>query len=54
MKEYLEKCPRILKNFLIHKQTIEGKSPKTAKEYYFDLCNFLKYMKRGNNDWKPR
>lgn len=46
VKEYLEKCPRILKNFLIHKQTIEGKSPKTAKEYYFDLSNFLKYIKK--------
>lgn len=46
MKDFLEKCPRVLKNFLIHKQTIEGKSPKTVKEYYFDLSNFLKYMKQ--------
>ncbi len=38
-------APLILKNFLTQKLTIEGRSPNTVKEYYYDLSGFLSYMK---------
>ncbi len=38
-------APLILKNFLTQKLTIEGRSPNTVKEYYYDLSGFLSYIK---------
>lgn len=38
-------APLILKNFLTQKLTIEGRSPNTVKEYYYDLSGFLSYLK---------
>ena len=46
-------APLILKNFLTHKLTIEGKSAKTVNEYYYDLRAFLTYtvnQKTGKED----
>lgn len=40
-----EDAPQVLKNFLTQKLTIEGKSPNTVKEYYYDLRGFLGYLK---------
>ena len=39
-----EDAPLVLKNFLTQKLTIEGKSPNTVKEYYYDLKGFLNYL----------
>ena len=38
-------APLILKNFLTQKLTIEGRSPNTVKEYYYDLKGFFNYIK---------
>lgn len=38
-------APQILKNFITHKLTIEGRSEKTVHEYYYDLTGFLSYIK---------
>ncbi len=40
-----EDAPLILRNFLTQKLTIEGKSPNTVKEYYYDLRGFLNHLK---------
>lgn len=40
-----DNAPVILKNFLTQKLTIEGRSPNTVKEYYYDLSGFLNYIK---------
>ena len=40
-------APLILKNFLTQKLTIEGRSPNTVKEYYYDLSGFLGYLKEN-------
>lgn len=37
-------APLILKNFITHKLTIEGRSEKTVHEYYYDLMGFLSYI----------
>ena len=37
--------PVFLKDFLIHLEVIQGKSPKTANEYLTDLRTFLRYLK---------
>ncbi len=44
MSEYKD-APSVLKDFLIHIEVIQGKSSKTAKEYYYDLRTFLRYVK---------
>ena len=47
-------APRILKDFLTHKLTIEGRSEKTVQEYYYDLKGFLSYVKTiKNQDGEP-
>lgn len=40
-----DNAPLILKNFLTQKLTIEGRSPATVKEYYYDLNAFLNFVK---------
>ena len=40
-----EDIPLILEDFLNYIETIRGKSSNTAKEYYFDLKVFLKFLK---------
>ncbi len=42
-------APRILRDFLTHKLTIEGRSEKTVQEYYYDLKGFLSYIKTIKN-----
>ncbi|HPP31100.1 MAG TPA: tyrosine recombinase XerC [Soehngenia sp.] len=37
--------PIILDDFLDYMETIKGTSPNTAKEYYYDLKTFFKFMK---------
>lgn len=38
-------APLILKDFISYMETIKGKSKNTAKEYYFDLRLFLRFLK---------
>lgn len=45
MSEYAADAPRILRDFLTYISTIQGKSAKTAHEYYFDLRLFFRVVK---------
>lgn len=44
------KLPKLLKDFLIYLTTIKGKSPRTRKEYQYDLVLFLRYYKSSQDD----
>ena len=46
MKRSFDDAPDILRRFLTYVETIQGKSPGTAEEYYLDLRLFLRYLKR--------
>lgn len=41
----MENIPIILEDFLNYMETIKGVSPNTAKEYYFDLRTFFRFIK---------
>lgn len=49
MSEYAADAPRALRDFLTYISTIQGKSAKTAHEYYFDLRVFFRVVKRNKN-----
>ena len=53
MSEYAADAPRILRDFLTYISTIQGKSAKTAHEYYLDLRLFLRVLKH-NKGLVPR
>lgn len=53
MSEYAVDAPRILRDFLTYISTIQGKSAKTAHEYYLDLRLFLRVLKH-NKGLVPR
>lgn len=42
--------PKILKDFLIYLTTITGKSPRTRKEYEYDLVLFFRFLKSVEED----
>ncbi len=44
----IESAPRILRDFLTYTDTIRGKSKNTAKEYFYDLRTFFRYLKIMN------
>ena len=44
MKKYSD-APEPLISFLLYIENIQGKSPKTAESYYFDLRAFYRYLK---------
>lgn len=44
LKKYFD-APEPLSSFLIYIENIQGKSPNTAKSYYYDLSYFYKYLK---------
>lgn len=46
MKQYND-APDVLRRFLTYVETIQGKSAKTADEYYLDLRMFLRWLKRS-------
>ena len=48
-----ENAPRLLKNFLTQKLTIEGRSEKTVQEYYYDLNAFFRYILKQKG-WENR
>ncbi len=47
MSVYAADAPRILRDFLTYISTIQGKSAKTAHEYYLDLRLFFRILKRN-------
>ena len=47
MQEYQD-VPAVLKDFLVYLEVILGKSEKTAKEYYYDLRTFFRYLQCNN------
>ncbi len=44
MTDYMKNHSQLVRNFLSHKLTIEGKSPLTVKEYAYDLQTFFRYI----------
>lgn len=44
------KLPKLLKDYLVYLTTIRGKSPRTRKEYEYDLVLALKFMKAIEDD----
>ena len=44
MNDYMKNHSQLVRNFLSHKLTIEGKSPLTVKEYAYDLQTFFRYV----------
>ncbi len=44
MSDYMKNHSQLVRNFLSHKLTIEGKSPLTVKEYAYDLQTFFRYI----------
>ena len=43
--DYKLDAPKLLRDFLVYHETIQGHSKKTADEYYLDLRNFFRYIK---------
>lgn len=44
--DYKKDSPPIIREFLIYHETIKNHSPKTVQEYYLDLRNFFRFMKK--------
>lgn len=42
----MKKMPLILEDYLNYMEAIKGVSPNTAKEYYYDLRGFFRFLKR--------
>lgn len=47
MINYASQSPEILRDFLAYHETIKGHSSKTVDEYFLDLRNFFRYIKRS-------
>ena len=47
--DYRKDSPQILLDFLSYHETIKAHSQRTVDEYYLDLRNFFRYMKRARN-----
>lgn len=41
---FIEDAPQIIKDFLLYKQNVQGRSSKTVDEYYIDLRTFFRYI----------
>ena len=41
-----EDMPNIIKEYLIYMRSIKNRSAATVKEYYYDLRNIFRYIKR--------
>ena len=51
MSEYAADAPRVLRDFLTYISTIQGKSAKTAHEYYLDLRCFSGWSSTIKDLW---
>ena len=49
MVDYQTQAPDILKEFLAYHENIKAHSRRTVDEYYLDLRNFFRYLKRMRN-----
>ena len=49
MIDYQTQAPDILKEFLAYHENIKAHSRRTVDEYYLDLRNFFRYLKRMRN-----
>ncbi|MBR5156576.1 MAG: tyrosine recombinase XerC [Clostridia bacterium] len=45
MKNLYNEAPSYVKDFITYTEAIKGKSKNTAKEYFFDIRSFLRFMK---------
>lgn len=47
--DFMDEAPRLIKDFLLYKQNVQGRSTKTVDEYFIDLRTFFRYinMSRG-------
>lgn len=45
--------PKVLRDFLVYLTTITGKSPRTRKEYEYDLVLFFRFLKSVEKDITP-
>ena len=50
MTDYRSEAPEILRDFLSYHETIKAHSPRTVDEYFLDLRNFFRYLKKV---WDP-
>ena len=41
---FMDDAPQIIKDFLMYKQNVQGRSSKTVDEYYIDLRTFFRYI----------
>ena len=44
--DYRTETPPLLRDFLVYHETIQGHSRRTVDEYYLDLRNFFRFLKR--------
>ena len=51
MLNYRDDSPQILCDFLSYHETIKAHSQKTVDEYYLDLRNFFRYIKRSREQF---
>ena len=49
MTDYRDEAPQILSDFLSYHETIKAHSQKTVDEYFLDLRNFFRYIKRSRD-----
>ena len=49
MTDYRDEAPQILCDFLSYHETIKAHSQKTVDEYFLDLRNFFRYIKRSRD-----
>ncbi len=46
MLDYRTETPALIRDFLVYHETIQGHSRRTVDEYYLDLRNFFRFLKR--------
>lgn len=46
-QKYAAECSPVLRQFLVHLETIKGYSSQTVNEYFTDLRTFFRYIKRS-------
>ena len=49
MIDYQSQAPQILRDFLSYHETIKAHSQKTVDEYFLDLRNFFRYLKKSRS-----
>jgi len=47
--DYRLEAPSLIRDFLVYHETIQGHSRRTVDEYYLDLRNFFRFLKRDKN-----